>query len=52
MCDFVINRILPVIFGVLGVAAIDTPGNFVRRVLLNTLDVISCYFQILAERLQ
>ena len=52
MCDFLFHKIVPVLLGIFGVASIDTPGNFVRRIMLNMLDVISCYFQILADCLQ
>jgi hypothetical protein len=49
MFDFIAHKVLPIVFGLFGVAAIDTPGNFLRRIMFDVLDRMSGYFQFLGR---
>jgi hypothetical protein len=44
MCNLLTERVLPVVVGFLGLASIDTPHNYVRRVLLDVVGIIVEHF--------
>ncbi len=43
MHDFIAFRLLPAVFVLMGIVAIDRPNNFVRKIVLGLLNHLGIY---------
>jgi hypothetical protein len=44
MCNFIIEKVTPVVLGLFGISCIDLPQNYVRTALLLIVDAINEHF--------
>ena len=47
--NFLLQKAMPIFLALLGISCIDTPQNFVRRVMFQIMDTIVVYFQALLQ---